>query len=65
MKSKLYPILLKFGHINRLNMRNSKMEFANHFAKIHVTCWHQITETVNVSRFLSSFFDKSSFLIHI
>ena len=55
MKSKLYPILLKFGHINRLNMRNSKMEFANHFAKIHVICWHQITETHNVSRFLSSF----------
>ena len=25
------------------------MEFENHFAKNHVTCWHQITETVNVS----------------
>ena len=25
------------------------MEFANQFSKNHVTCWHQITETVNVS----------------
>ena len=27
------------------------MEFANHFAKNHVTCWHQITKTVNISSF--------------
>ena len=31
------PFFLKFGPLNKDNMRNSKMKFANHFAKIHVT----------------------------
>ena len=36
LDSNLCSILLKIGHIIQLNMRNSKMEFANHFVKNHL-----------------------------
>ena len=54
--SKLPQILLKIGHIIHLSMGNWKMEFANHFSKIHplvlphtmyFRCQIQITVDVN------------------
>ena len=38
-----WAISLKIGHVMQFSMRSSKMEFANHFAKIHTIVFLQIS----------------------
>ena len=42
-----WDIRLKIGHILQFSMRSSKMEFANHFAKIHAIVFMQISKNGN------------------